>query len=301
MSSAAPALLVSALLVVALLGAAVAPAGAQDSSEDNCTGVTHDAFRYTNSTIQEVQDTGSASATVQNLPVTVEDTEQFIRLRMSNPNGYCVRIKVQISKEIVTPADLGTVDAAEPEGSDVEADWRAKHSLAEEELYTEVEVQLPAGADGVLFAPSKLRVRTLSWTGEATGKAEGAIGKVKGALGETPDLEENQYHLEGEKGQVISVDLTADDGREVEEWQATYTDSDGVTRPVGQESDSPVFYSADGESVRFHYNEEANVSFTANPGFRDKASHEIASYRASIQDLTSVELPFLTLAGGAAA
>lgn len=297
MSPRAPALLVSALLVVALLGAGAVGAGAQNSESD-CTEVAHDAFRYTNSTISEVQDTGSATAAVQNVPAKVEDTEQFIRLRLSNPNGYCVRVNVQISGEIVTPADLGTVEAAEPEGSEIDADWRAKHSLQEEELYTEVTVELPPGADGVLFAPSKIRVKTLSWTGEAKGEAKGAVGYVQGLLGDKPALEEREYHLQGEKGQVITVDLTADDGREVEGWQATYTDTNGVERPVGQESDSPVFYSADGESVRFHYNQQSNVSFTANPTWTDRRSYDITSYRASVSDVVDIKLPFLTVSRG---
>lgn len=301
MSSGAPALLWSVVLVVALLGSGAAAAGvaAQETGSSSCTEVAHDAFRYTNSTISEVQDTGGSSATVSNVPVTVEETDQFIRVRVSNPNGYCVRLRLQISEQIVTPAELGTVEATQPESSEIEAQWSAKHSLKEEELYTEITVELPPGADGVLFAPSKVRVKTLSWTGEAKGEAGSWREKVSGILGEKPELEENQYHLKGQKGQVITVDLQSDDGREVEEWQATYTDANGVERPVGQESDAPVFYSADGESVRFHYNRESNVSFTANPGFTDKAGYEIASYRASIQDLTSIKLPFLTVGGAA--
>ena len=286
----APTLLVAVLLVGALLTAGAVGAGAQEQSD--CSEVTHDAFRLTNSTIAEVEETGSATASIRNVPVTVEDTEQFVRIRMNNPNGYCVQLRVQISERVVTPAELGTVDAVEPEGSDIEAKWSAKHSLSEDERYTEVAVQLPAGADGVLFAPSKLRVQTLSWTGEAEGKAKGAFGSVKSLFGEKPDLEENTYHLQGEKGQVVTVDLTADDGREVEKWQATYEDSDGTERPVGQDSSAPVFYSSDSESVRFHYNQGANVSFTANPSWTDRRKYDIASYRASVGELLDIQLPF---------
>lgn len=300
MRSSAPALRTTAvvvLLVSSLLAAGAVGGAVAGEHPEDCSAVTHDAFRYTNSTIEEANKTGSATATVRNIPVTVEETDQFVRVRAENPNGYCVEVAIQISEEVVQPADLGTVDAVEPESSELEAEWRAKHSLEESEQYTEIAVQLPAGSPSVLFAPSKLRVETLAWTGEAKGEAQGTFGKVRELAGMRPDLQERSYQLEGEKGQVITVDLTADDGRSVEEWHGTYEDTNGVMRPVGQESDAPVFYSEDSDSVRMHYNKNRTVEFTANPKMRDKASYELASYRASLEDLINIELPLHT--GGA--
>lgn len=281
-------LLVAALLVCAgTLAVAGTPVqGVAAEPTGSCSVVTVDAFRVSNTTLAELNETGSATVTTKNVEVTVEETDSFVRIRTSNPNGYCVRVTVELSSEVVTAAELGSVNAAQPEDSDVTADWRAMHSLADDELYTEVEFQAPAGVDGLLFAPSKLRVRSLSWTGRAEGEADTTGAKLKELLGMQEDLQQRTYTLSANQtGDVISVSLSSADGREVEEWHALYQGENGEWYPVEQDTDSVVFYTESEDMVKFHFNNETDVEFTADPTFRDKTRYEVQSYRGSLNRL----------------
>lgn len=283
------------LLITLLVVSAALPIGVlAQTEEQQCSSVVHDSFRVSNTTLQELNETGTATATQSNVAVTLEETETFVRLRASNPNGYCVQLEVEISEQVVDAAELGSVDAAEPADSDVTAQWSAKHDLAADETYTSVEVSLPAGAE-VLFAPSKLRVRTLSWTGEAEVKANSTLGELRSLLGMSDPLQQHTYALEGEAGDVLTVSLESGDGsEEVERWHALYKTADGW-KPVGTDSSAPVFYTEQSgdKTVKFHYNSnQTTVEFTANPGIRDRLRYETQSYLSSIRDAISIELPF---------
>lgn len=286
--------------VLFAVGAGVATAaGGSSGSAAECTTVTHDSFRVSNSTLAELNQTGSATVTEKNVRVQLEETESFVRVRAQNPNGYCVRVVLEISEEAVTPAELGNVEAAEPKGSELDASWSAMHSLQDDELYTEVVFELPAGSPEVLFAPSKLRVKTLSWTGEAKGEANTTLGKIRETVGFERDLEQNTYKLHGnESGDIITVGLQSNDGREVEEWHALYKTESGDWAPVKKETDAPVFYTENGETVKMHYNDPTTVKFVANPGFRDKASYDYKSYKRSIGEVLETKLPFALLPAG---
>jgi len=285
----------AALLVLAALPPAVGAAAAGSSGSSECTPVTVDAFRHSNSTVSELNQTGAATATTQNVDVRVEETESFVRIRAQNPNGYCVRVSVELSSEIVTPAELGNVDAVEPESSDTTADWSAMHSLEDDETYTEVTFRLSSGSPEVLFAPSKLRVESLSWTGSAEKEANSTVSKLKKSLGLAGDLQKNKYELNGTAGDITTVSLRSSDGRTVEEWHALHKTEGSEWKPVGQETDSAVFYTEDNGKVKFHYNNQSTVKFVANPGVTDKMSYEMQSYQSSIDELIDVELPFALL------
>ena len=279
------AMVVSVLLVVASMGAPVGRA--ESTSSASCsTSVRHDVFR-TDAGISTVNETGSATSTVENTKVTVVDDSAFIRLKASNPNGYCVRYVVEISPEIVEPADLGSVES---NNGSVEADWRAAQNLSSGTVYTRVIVTLPAGTSAE-FAPSNLRVKSLAWTGEAQ-KATGGLFSGLGSLfGGESKLEQRNYEIRAPNtSDATTVPLT-NEGNRIEEWQATFR-LDGKTRPVSQDAAAPVYYSEGNGSVTFHFNNEnAVVEFVAEPTFFDKAGHSWTSYWSSGSEV-SEWLPF---------
>lgn len=292
--------LTAALLVLAVFAPVSAGASSLQESS-NCTEIHHSAFLESEQALQELNQTGNASATVDNVPVTIEETEQFVRLRASNPNGYCTRVVVEMSEQVAPPAELGTVDAVKPEGSEIQADWSATHSLARDELLTEVVFELPPGAEGVMFAPSKMRVKTLSWTGSAERSANTTVGRLKGLLSQEEELKNDTYHLKrSEPGSITTVSLSSGDGRKVEEWQAAYRTEGGEWRPIGQESSAPVYFTETNQTVKFYYNQPGEVRFTAEPGMTDKAKHDILSYRRSVEDTLDIQLPFTLAPMGAA-
>lgn len=274
------------LLICSLMLSGVAPGVSSAAAQESCSEVTVDAFRVSNSTIAELNKTGSATVREQNVRVTVEETESFVRVRTHNPNGYCTRVSVEISREIVSPAELGEVDAAAPEGSNISAEWSAMHSLADDELYTDVTYRAPAGVEGLLFAPSQLRVRSLSWTGEAERDANTTLSTLRELIGAKEDLDKSEYEFApNSSGDTITVSLSSSDGRQVEEWHALYKTESGEWAPVEQETAAPVFYTErEGENmVKFHFNNQTKVKFTANPGIREKASYQMESYQSSIR------------------
>jgi len=58
----------------------------------------------------------------------------------------------------------------------------------------------------VLFTPSQLRVKSLSWTGEAEQSAETLRERVT-TLWEDDRLEQRTYQVTGSEGEIVTVDL----------------------------------------------------------------------------------------------
>lgn len=303
MSSRAPvAGVVLALLIMLAAGAPAPVAGAPTDSLEKCTEVKNTAFRDSNTTISEVNQSGSASVTVQNTQATLErtDTEQaggFIRLSFTNPNGYCVRLTLQISEEVAPAAEMGTIESLEGDHS---AEWHAMQDLESGERYTEVVVDLPAGSSGITFAPNKQHLEVLSWTSGATARGGSALSKLKSAVGiSSPELEQREYTLAPGANRSVTVPLKASDGREVEEYHAVYRQSaDERWQPVQTDTEAPVYKTEKGSSVQFVFNENATVEFTANPTWRDDFENEWREYSAGWEEILGFENPLSLHYGG---
>ncbi|MFC4553546.1 MULTISPECIES: hypothetical protein [Halorussus] len=278
-----PAVALAVMLVVASITAVVpaTPARAGESESQCSNMVVHDAFRFDNSTVEKARNS-SATSTVSNTEVTIEQATGFIRVSAENPNGYCNEFHVRLDKSIVSPAELGSVDSNDGNYS---ADWHATRDFSRNETYTEVVLTLPAGTKAT-FAPSELRVKSLSWTGKAESAGSELFGNISlpDFFG-SDDLEQRTYDFSPEganNSTIITVALSnQSDGRSIDEWQASYrTSPDGEWSPVSKESTAPVFYrKTDSEHVQFIFNDaNATVEFTANPTFTDKARHSWRSY-----------------------
>lgn len=283
--------IVAALTITAL----AIPAGARAQSSTSCsTEVVHDVFR-TSAAVEAINESGQAVSRSMNTRVTVKDVTAFIRLIAANPNGYCVRYTVEIGPEIVSPADLGVIESLEGNTS---AEWRTVQNLSSGSVYTRVTFRVEPGSS-VTFAPSEIRVKSLSWTGEAKRRSTGVMSTIDSLLGRDK-LEQRTYRIEPDESSRVTVDLEHD-GRRVDEWQAKYT-LDDRTAPVTQDADAPVYYTASDSSVTFHFNDKAaEVTFTADPTAIDKLAYSAESYWSGIlggRDL----LPFSTtpIRGGSA-
>ena len=275
-----------AVLLVATIAApvgVVAPATAATTQGECSNTVAYDAFRFDNSTINAAAN-GSATATAQNTEVTVEQATGFVRINASNPNGYCVEFTVRLDEAIVAPAELGDVDSNDENST---AEWHAVHDFERDETYTEVVFSVPAGGEAT-FAPSKLRVTSLSWTGSA--KSEGAswwdrVSNV--SFGEEEQLEQRTYRFNAsDSAETITVSLENEEtGERVEEWLAMYrTSNQSAWTPVSTDSTDPVFYrEIDDNRIQFVFNDPtAQVRFTANPTRWDKADHEWDSWTSGV-------------------
>lgn len=288
-----PAAAVGVVLVVgavfALLVAAPTPAAASTSSSCNQT-VTHDAFR-TDAAIATVNETGEATSTVSNTDVKVKDVTGFVRLRASNPNGYCVTYEVEISPEIVSAADLGEIEG---QTGNATASWRAEQNLTSGDVYTTVSFTLGPG-ESELFAPSSVRVESLSWTGEAKREGQGLWSSVTSLFGSSK-LEQRRYEISpGNGSSRITVPLESTDGEEIEQWQATYS-VNGETRPVSQDASAPVYYTESGSSLTFHFSsgavqDNATVEFVAEPTLVEQATYQGSSYASGWETIGDL-LPF---------
>ena len=274
---------VIAVLLATSLVASVAGLGTASAASSSCERAQHDAFMH-DSHINHYQNESRAVSSVRNTEVTLEDAEAFVRVSVDNPNGYCVRTVIEVSREIVDPADLGMVGAANASIDDPpDAEWRAIRNLDTGETRTVIEVEAPPGSS-LTYAPSKARVMSLAWTGEAKDRGQTAKESVGELFGWEPDLEQNEYVLEKpEDRSSTTIQLTSDDGRAVEDWHATYTTADGRTQPVGTDSSAPVYYRETEGTVRFEWAEdsEANVTFVANPDPVDKLGHSARAYWSS--------------------
>lgn len=221
--------------------------------------------------ISTFNSTGEATSTVENTRVRVVDAEAFVRVEASNPNSYPVSFVVEIDRDIVNPADLGTVDAV---SGNVSADWSSIQNFESGERYTRLEFTLQPG-ETATFAPSKVRTLALSWTSRAK-EAAGWFDISFGA--EEPELEKNRYSFEVEAGEHITVDLSRGN-RTISEWYADYSTDGGDTwRPVEQSSDKPVFYREGEGTIEFIANENAEIEFVADPSTWDSAKHDFDTW-----------------------
>lgn len=272
------------LLVIAPIGATM-PAAATDEQPDCETTVRHDAFRTDDATISEAQN-GTATNTVDNTEVSIDTNVAFVHLSAKNPNGYCVRYVVEISPEVIDPADLGHIGANN--GSE-EATWRAIHDFEQDQTYTQVEFVLEGGEEAT-FAPSKLRVQSLQWTGTAKNASSGLLPDIglSSIFGDDDGLEKRTYTLtpENNSDDRVSIALSNESlDREVSEYQAVYRTDDRGWTAVGTDTSDPVYKteSANGDVVEFRFNDpDAEVEFTANPTAVDKARHEYREYTSGI-------------------
>lgn len=262
-----------ALVVVILLAtvsALPAPTAAQTSAECSTT-VVHDSFRFDNSTVQEAAN-GTATSAAKNTEARVEQATGFVRVYGENPNGYCMEFRVQIAPDVVSPAELGTVDSNDEH---VEAGWHATRDISRDETYTEVVFQLPPNSSA-MFAPSKIRVQSLAWTGTATQEGGSLVDRITNfSIGEEPDLRNRTYTFTPEnESEYVTVPLEdPNSDRQIEEWTAMYKTADSDWRPVTEQADAPVFYrEPNAEQVQFVFNNQnATVRFQANPTTLEKA------------------------------
>lgn len=283
-------LFVVCLLVVSTLSVGIAPTTA--TPETQCSNmVVHDDYRFDNSTIQQAAN-GSASSTVSNTKVSVEQDTGFIRVKAKNPNGYCNEVHVRLASEVVPVSELGSIDSIDGNHT---TSWHAVRDFEREETYTEVTFTLGAGEQAT-FAPSDIRVRTLSWTGKAKSVSSGLFGnlsKYNPLADDDEPLEQRTYTYSPETNnstRYITVALVnQSDDRRIEDWQAVYKQPDGEWRPVTEESDNAVFYrKMDGENVQFIFNDrDATVRFTANPTRWEQAQHEWTIYRSGSDFLSN--------------
>ncbi len=280
-------LLVATLTVP--LGAAPATAATTAQTQEDCSNrAVYDAFRFDNETVDAAAN-GSATASAQNTEVRVEQATGFLRINASNPNGYCVEFHVNIAPKIVSPAELGDVDSNDGNAT---AGWHAVRDFDRDETFTQVEFTLGPG-ETATFAPSTIRVKSLSWTGEVKdtgGDWWDSISNI--SFGEEEDLEKRTYRFSAANStETITVSLQNEStGKVVEDWQAMYRTSNETSwRPVSTDSQEAVFYRDVGDHrLQFVFNDpDAEVRFTARPTQWDKMTHQWESWEAGTDVLDS--------------
>ena len=291
---------IRALALITLLALSVAVAGvaavAEEDEPEPELEVQYDEFRTSDNLVDDVVETGDAEYIQQNTRVTVEEDDAFVRVGFENPNSYAVEYEVQLDEAIVDPATLGTVRSVD---SDAEAYWEASHDFDADATYTRVTIVVPADTNALL-APNQLRIKSLSWTGDAEQQAETWRDRLT-QWRDDDDLEQREYELEGEAGEQVTIDLTHPDTDErVDNWHATYRLDDGdLDRPLAEGSGQPVFYRGledeDGEleGIQVTFNEQADVRLVVEPTMRESVTHQWTSYRASLED--SLSIPFLSV------
>ena len=291
---------IRALALVTLLAIAVAFAGvaavAEGDDPEPELEVQYDEFRTSGDLVDDVTETGDGEYIQQNTRVTVEEDDAFVRVGFENPNSYAVAYEVELHEGIVDPATLGTVRAID---ADAEAYWEASHDFDADATYTRVTIVVPADTN-VLLAPNQLRIKSLSWTGDAEQQAETWRDRLA-QWRDDDDLEQREYELDGEAGEQITIDLTHPDTEErVEDWHATYRlDDDDLARPLAEGSGQPVFYRGledeDGEleGIQVTFNEPGEIRLVVEPTMRESVTHQWTSYRASLED--SLSIPFLSV------
>jgi hypothetical protein len=288
------------LLIVLLVTSAVAaaPAVAQGGETKTCEpelSVTYDDFRLDEEVVQEFNDSNSAAVIRSNTRATVEESDAFARVKLENPNSYCVEFEVQMSEDVVKPATLGKVSAVE---KDLRADWEATHDFQRDETYTRVSVIVPAETT-VQFAPSQLRIESLSWTGRAEEHAGSITDQVSERLGLNDDLEKRHYELSGNQSEMITIDLThPETGEPIKDWHATYKIAGQKKKPLDEGTGEPVFYreltNEDGQvtAIQVTFNKAGTVNFVAEPTTGDKVSYDVTSYLSSLRETTNWSFPF---------
>lgn len=281
------------LLSLGALGA-VELASSQETPAAECgQSVTHTGL-MSSEAVAAFNESGEATSRLSNTVVTVEDAPAFVRLRVDNPNGYCVRFTVDVSPEIVPPADLGTVES---NSGQLEASWRAVQNLSAGTVRTRVTFTVPANTNAT-FAPSTVRVRSLAWTGEVKKRGGSIFDSISDVFSDSA-LEKRRYTIEPtESSSAVTVPLE-DAGRSVDDWLATYQ-LDGSRRAVSQDASAPVYYTESRSSVTFHFNDkDATVTFVADPTAVDRLRQSASSYTSGLRGLSDW-LPF-TLSPGVSA
>lgn len=265
------------------------PAFALSATESCSNVVTHDAFRYDNETVQAAAN-GSATSLAQNTEATIEQNSGFIRIKAENPNAYCVKFQVEINETIVSPAEIGPVTSVD---GNVTAEWHAIRDFDAGETYTQVTFTLP-GASTATFAPSKIRIESLAWTGKAE-KAKGWIDELTDVdlFGDDDALTKNTYTFSVENNssatqQIVTVPLkNSTTDKSISEWHASYKADAGYWQPISKDADAPVFMRRlDDNRLQFIFNDaNATVKFVANPGPIDKLDYQLESYRAGLEKI----------------
>jgi hypothetical protein len=272
------------------------PTAAAATSSDSCsTVVDHTAFREDNQTITALANGGPATSTSENTQVRIKATNGFYRVEMDNPNGYCVHVRVFVSSRAMDPASLpGKVESTD---GNVTATWDAVHDFNTSTTYTRIEATIPSSTTAQ-FAPSQMRVKSLSWVSEKEATADGLFRELKtGVLGE-PTVTKRHYRMHASKGEVpVTYTVRLQDprtGAQLEEYHAMYSTDDGKTwQPVSTDTDAPVYKeeTRNGSAVRFTFNEPASVEFTANPNTLDDAQREFNSYEAGAKSILDPVIP----------
>lgn len=281
-----------ALLVVLALAPAVPGTGAFTArgASDCSTTVVHDAFRFNEELINATAD-GAGESISDNTRVRIEQDTGFVRLNATNPNGYCVAFEVHIDRQVVSPAELGEIEAI---NSNTTADWRAVHDFKRDETYTSVEFTI--GPDSsARFAPSQIRVKSLAWTGKAEAKGSSMFDRLSNfSIGDEPKLEKKTYTFspsDNDTSSIVTVPLeNTSDGRTVTDWQAMYRTPSSDWQPVEQDGNAPVFYrTVDDNQVQFIFNDKsAEVEFVAEPDWSDEAQYQWRGYTSGWDKLTSL-------------
>ncbi|ELY68829.1 hypothetical protein C489_05668 [Natrinema versiforme JCM 10478] len=282
--------LVSSLLMTGI-GAAQ-----EDSDDRQCATVVHDGYLDDESYVSEFDETASIQSDTENIRTSLEQTDAFVRLKAENPNAYCVDMTVKVHPDIITPADVGELSDTD---GDVESTWRNTHDFDRDQSYTEITFRMEPESE-VTFAPNRVRVLGVAWKDSATDPS-GIFDRVKSTLGEA-DLEQRTYTFNSSEGAIQTVPLQNDDGKSIDEWQASYRVGDGKWRPITTDSSDPAFYRTvdSGEAVQFHFDTdtydggEVEVEFVANPNGVDKATHNYRSYRTSWSDVFNFNFDFLS-------
>jgi len=272
-----------AVLLVATVAPTLAALPATASTQSDCsTRVTYDAFRFDNATVDDAAN-DSATVTAQNTEVRVEQATGFLRINASNPNGYCVEFRVNIAPAIVSPAELGDVESTDGNRT---AGWHAVHDFEQDETYTQVVFTLGPG-ETATFAPSTVRVKSLSWTGEVKDTGGDWWDSISNfsISDEEEDLEKRTYRFSATNTtETVTISLKNEStGEVVDEWQAMYRTSNASSwRPVSTDSQAPVFYrQVDDYRVQFVFNDpDAEVRFTARPTRWDEMQHQWESWNA---------------------
>lgn len=279
-----------ALVLVVGIVAPIGLAGQSAAASSDCSNtVIYDEFRFNDDVVSSAAN-GSATVSAQNTDVTVEQATGFVRLDAKNPNGYCVEYHVRLNESIVAPAELGRVSSND---GNYTAEWHAVRDFEREETYTEVVFTLPAGSQA-MFAPSKLRVETLSWTGTAKSEGSGLWHDLTGWIGDDEEeeatLDKRKYTFEATNStDRVTVSLKdQESGKTIDEWDAMYrTNNRSGWQPVSTDSSAPVFYrKIDDSRIEFVFNDPTGeVRFTANPTTWDDVSSSWDSYWSGVDIL----------------
>ena len=287
-------LLLVAAPIAASMPATAATAAADDELPECETTVTHDDFRHDNATVEALEN-GSETSSVSNTEVTVDTNVAFVRVEGQNPNGYCVRYVVEISPDVVDPADIGYVSAVD---GDETATWRSIHDFEAEERYTKVEFVLEGG-ESATFAPSQVEVTSLKWVTKGKEKSSGVLSRLSDVgsslpiIGGDEDLEQREYRFSAEnESDRVPVSLANESTeQQVDEYHALYRTGDGGWTPVGTDSEEPVYLREhdDEQVVEFVFNDpDAEVKFVANPTRTEKFSYQWQSYWSGVDSIRDV-------------